>query len=154
MCIFKIWFFALEKRKVFYNNKLINYNYLHAYPGKVFSSTEELNNFSIFIVISLFISIILPLLSFLLTRRIITREKLSLYECGFEPFGIERVKVTIHFYLIAILFLVFDLEVVFLFPWCFVINILGNQAFWSMVYFFFILLVGFVYEWRRGALEW
>jgi NADH-quinone oxidoreductase subunit A len=114
----------------------------------------ELKYFIIFILISFLISLLLPIISFLLTRRVVTRQKISPYECGFEPFGDARIKVTVHFYLIAILFLVFDLEVIFLFPWCFAIHLLKKQAFWSMLYFFFVLVIGFIYEWRRGALEW
>lgn len=114
----------------------------------------ELKYLLIFVLVSFFISLILPVISFLLTRRITTRQKTSPYECGFEPFGDGRMQVAVHFYLIAILFLVFDLEVVFLFPWCFTIHLLKKQAFWSMIYFFFVLIVGFIYEWRRGALEW
>lgn len=107
-----------------------------------------------YFVASLCISFILPLLSFLLTTRVVYKEKLSPYECGFEPFGDARLRFTVHFYLIAILFLVFDLEVVLLFPWCFIIFSGQPQFFWSIIYFFFILIIGYVYEWRRGALEW
>lgn len=96
----------------------------------------------------------LPFLSNLVALRVKTKEKLSAYECGFEPFGDARLNVVIHFYLIAILFLVFDLEVLLLFPWCFAVPILGSLAFWLMFYFFFVLTIGYIYEWRRGALEW
>jgi NADH-quinone oxidoreductase subunit A len=114
----------------------------------------ELNYFFIYFICSLLISCLLPLLSFLIGPRTITREKLSAYECGFAPFGNARLRITVHFYLVAILFLVFDLEVVLLFPWCFAIPIIKTKAFWLMIYFFFILVAGYIYEWRRGALEW
>ncbi len=115
---------------------------------------KDLIIFFTYLLVSLCIAFILPLLSFLLTNRVVTKEKLSPYECGFEPFGGARLRFTIHFYLIAILFLVFDLEVVLLFPWCFISSFYNSQFFWSIIYFFFILIVGYVYEWRRGALEW
>jgi NADH-quinone oxidoreductase subunit A len=100
------------------------------------------------------ISCFLPFLSFLLKNRVVTKEKLSVYECGFEPFGKGHIPFTIHFYLVAILFLIFDLEVVLLFPWCFVISTMVPQFFYLMLYFFLILGIGYIYEWRRGALEW
>jgi NADH:ubiquinone oxidoreductase subunit 3 (subunit A) len=114
----------------------------------------ELKFFFLYLLISMCISFILPLLSFLLTNRVVTKEKLSAYECGFEPFGHSRLQFTVHFYLVAILFLIFDLEVILLFPWCFVISTMESQFFYLMLYFFLILGVGYIYEWRRGALEW
>ena len=81
-------------------------------------------------------------------------EKLSAYECGFDPFDDARSTFDVRFYLVAILFIIFDLEVSFLFPWCVVISNLPLFAFWSMVVFLFILTIGFVYEWKKGALEW
>ena len=80
--------------------------------------------------------------------------KLSAYECGFDPFDDARSTFDVRFYLVAILFIIFDLEVVFLFPWCVVISSLPLFAFWSMFVFLFILTIGFVYEWKKGALEW
>ena len=81
-------------------------------------------------------------------------EKLSAYECGFDPFDDARSTFDVRFYLVAILFIIFDLEVSFLFPWCVVISNLPLFAFWSMIVFLFILTIGFVYEWKKGALEW
>lgn len=81
-------------------------------------------------------------------------EKNSPYECGFEPFDDARMKFDVRFYLVAILFIIFDLEVAFLFPWAITLGDIGLFGFWSMVVFLGILTVGFVYEWRKGALEW
>ena len=81
-------------------------------------------------------------------------EKNSAYECGFEPFENARMKFDIRFYLVAILFLIFDLEVAFLFPWAVGFQHIGALGFWSMMLFLFILTVGFLYEWKKGALEW
>ena len=81
-------------------------------------------------------------------------EKLSPYECGFEAFEDARMKFDVRYYLVAILFILFDLEIAFLFPWAVVINDIGFAGFLSMMLFLGILVVGFVYEWRKGALEW
>jgi len=81
-------------------------------------------------------------------------EKLSAYECGFEAFGDARMKFDVRFYLVSILFIIFDLEVAFLFPWAVTLGSLGVFAFWSMMAFLGVLTVGFVYEWKKGALEW
>lgn len=81
-------------------------------------------------------------------------EKNSPYECGFEPFEDARHKFDIRFYLVAILFIIFDLEVAFLFPWAISLGQIGMFGFWSMMIFLSILTIGFVYEWRKGALEW
>jgi NADH-quinone oxidoreductase subunit A len=81
-------------------------------------------------------------------------EKVSPYECGFEAFGDARRQFDVRFYLVAILFIIFDLEVAFLFPWAITLGQIGVLGFWSMVVFLGILTVGFIYEWRKGALEW
>jgi NADH-quinone oxidoreductase subunit A len=93
-------------------------------------------------------------LSFLLARQNPDSEKLSPYECGFEPFEDARRKFDVRFYLVAILFIIFDLEVAFLFPWAVALGDIGMFGFWSMIVFLGILTVGFVYEWKKGALEW
>ena len=80
--------------------------------------------------------------------------KLSPYECGFDPFDDARMKFDVRFYLVAILFIIFDLEVSFLFPWAVAFGKLGLFGFWSMMLFLAVLTVGFIYEWRKGALEW
>ncbi len=81
-------------------------------------------------------------------------EKLSAYECGFAPFGDARQRFDVRFYLVAILFIIFDLEVAFLFPWAVALGEIGAFGFWSMVVFLAVLTVGFIYEWQKGALEW
>ena len=81
-------------------------------------------------------------------------EKLSAYECGFEPFEDARNKFDVRFYLVSILFIIFDLEVAFLFPWAVTLGKLGLYGFWSMIVFLGVLTVGFIYEWRKGALDW
>jgi NADH-quinone oxidoreductase subunit A len=92
--------------------------------------------------------------SFLLARQRPDGEKLSPYECGFEPFEDARIRFDVRYYLVAILFIIFDLEVAFLFPWAVSLGDVGMFGFWSMVVFLAILTVGFIYEWRKGALEW
>ncbi len=81
-------------------------------------------------------------------------EKISAYECGFEAFGDARSKFDVRFYLVAILFIIFDLEVAFLFPWAVALGDIGVFGFWSMVVFLGLLTIGFAYEWKKGALEW
>ncbi len=81
-------------------------------------------------------------------------DKLAAYECGFEAFENARMKFDVRYYLVAILFILFDLEIAFMFPWAVVYKDLGVFGFWSMFVFLAILVVGFVYEWKKGALEW
>ena len=81
-------------------------------------------------------------------------EKLSPYECGFEAFEDARMKFDVRYYLVAILFILFDLEIAFLFPWAVALKEIGPVGFWSMMVFLTILVVGFIYEWKKGALEW
>ena len=81
-------------------------------------------------------------------------EKLSAYECGFEAFDDSRMEFDVRFYLVAILFIIFDLEIAFLFPWAVSLGNIGALGFWSMMIFLSVLTVGFIYEWKKGALEW
>ncbi len=81
-------------------------------------------------------------------------EKLSPYECGFEPFGDARKEFDVRFYLVSILFIIFDLEIAFLFPWSIILGDIGAYGFWSMMAFLGVLTIGFIYEWKKGALEW
>ena len=81
-------------------------------------------------------------------------EKQSPYECGFEAFEDARMKFDVRYYLVAILFIIFDLEIAFLFPWAVVLGDIGMAGFWAMMIFLGLLVVGFIYEWRKGALEW
>jgi NADH-quinone oxidoreductase subunit A len=82
------------------------------------------------------------------------KEKLSSYECGFTPFEDARLPFDVRFYLVAILFIIFDLETAFLFPWAVELHRIGRLGFWAMMVFLAILVVGFIYEWKKGALEW
>ena len=108
----------------------------------------------VFIGVSLFIAVALLVAPFLVAYNSPDPEKLSAYECGFNAFEDARMKFDVRFYLVAILFIIFDLEVAFLFPWAITFGELGWYGFWSMMVFLGVLTVGFVYEWRKGALEW
>ena len=108
----------------------------------------------IFMVISLVISIVLPLISYIIGIKKGDSEKLSVYECGFDPFGDSRQKFEIRFFLVAILFIIFDLEISFLFPWSLVLDNLSLLGYWTMYMFLLILTIGLVYEWNKGGLEW
>jgi NADH:ubiquinone oxidoreductase subunit 3 (subunit A) len=104
--------------------------------------------------ISLGLSLLLLGLSFVFSTQKADPEKLSAYECGFDPFDDARGRFDIRFYLVAILFIIFDLEVSYLFPWAMVLKQLNLFGFWTMIVFLLILTVGFVYEWQKGALDW
>ncbi|OYW43388.1 MAG: NADH-quinone oxidoreductase subunit A [Rhodobacterales bacterium 12-64-8] len=108
----------------------------------------------IFLAIAIVLSCLFLVASALLAPRKPDAEKLSAYECGFNAFDDARMKFDVRFYLVSILFIIFDLEVAFLFPWVFQVAKGEIVAFWSMMAFLGVLTVGFVYEWRRGALEW
>jgi len=108
----------------------------------------------IFTFVALSLSIGFIALNFLFAPRNPDPEKLSAYECGFEAFGDSRMEFDVRFYLVAILFIIFDLEIAFLFPWAISLGNIGSLGFWSMMIFLFVLTVGFVYEWKKGALDW
>ena len=108
----------------------------------------------IFIFIGLSIAIGMTVLSFVIGESNPDNEKLSAYECGFEAFDDARGRFDVRFYLVAILFIIFDLEVAFLFPWAISLGNIGLFGFWSMIIFLLILTIGFIYEWKKGALEW
>jgi NADH-quinone oxidoreductase subunit A len=108
----------------------------------------------IFLGIALGLAVVLVVASLIVARQRPDAEKLSPYECGFEPFDDARGQFDVRFYLVAILFIIFDLEVAFLFPWAITLGETQAFGFWSMVVFLGILTVGFVYEWKKGALEW
>ncbi len=108
----------------------------------------------VFIGVSAFIAVALLIAPFFVAYSKPDPEKLSAYECGFNAFDDARMKFDVRYYLVAILFIIFDLEVAFLFPWAITFGELGWFGFWSMMVFLGVLTVGFVYEWRKGALEW
>ncbi len=108
----------------------------------------------IFLFVALGLSVGFIVLNFLFSPKNPDPEKLSAYECGFEAFGDSRMEFDVRFYLVAILFIIFDLEIAFLFPWAISLGNLGPLGFWSMMIFLLILTIGFIYEWKKGALDW
>jgi NADH-quinone oxidoreductase subunit A len=108
----------------------------------------------VFIGVAGMIGAALLLSAFLLAYKNPDPEKLSAYECGFNAFDDARMKFDVRFYLVAILFIIFDLEVTFLFPWAVAFDQIGVFGFWSMMLFLAVLTIGFIYEWKKGALEW
>jgi len=108
----------------------------------------------IYLVISTGLASLIVALSFVFTSRQFDPEKTSAYECGFDPFDDARSRFDIKFYLVCILFIIFDLEISYLFPWSLTLGETGVFGFFSMMAFLFILTVGFIYEWYKGALDW
>ena len=108
----------------------------------------------IFMAVALAIGLALMIAPILIAVRKPDPEKLSAYECGFNAFDDARMTFDVRFYLVSILFIIFDLEVAFLFPWAVSLKEVGVYGFWSMMIFLGILTIGFIYEWRKGALEW
>ena len=110
------------------------------------------------ILISIFVAFGLSIILFALSYALVTKkhdvEKNSAYECGFDPFEDARNKFDVRFYLVAILFIIFDLEITFLFPWAISLGYMNVFGFWSMMFFLIVLTVGFIYEWKKGALDW
>lgn len=107
-----------------------------------------------FILVGVVMGVALPLVGYLMGPRRPGAEKDSPYECGFEAFEDARMRFDVRYYLVAILFILFDLEIAFLFPWAVVLKEIGVFGFWAMMVFLAILVVGFAYEWKKGALEW
>ena len=108
----------------------------------------------IFLFISLLLSIGFIIINYIASPSNPDPEKLSAYECGFEAFDNARIEFDVRFYLVAILFIIFDLEIAFLFPWAISLGNIGLLGFYSMMVFLFILTIGFIYEWKKGALDW
>ena len=108
----------------------------------------------LFIIVGLGLGVLLLSVGKLVAPSRPNPEKLSPYECGFEAFEDARMKFDVRYYLVAILFILFDLEIAFLFPWAVVLQDIGFEGFAAMMVFLFILIVGFAYEWKKGALEW
>ncbi len=107
-----------------------------------------------FIGIAVGLAAVMVIASYIVARQRPDSEKVSAYECGFEAFDDARSRFDVRFYLVAILFIIFDLEVAFLFPWAVSLGEIGVFGFWSMLVFLGLLTIGFVYEWKKGALEW
>ena len=108
----------------------------------------------LFLLIALILSTGFIVVNFIFSPKKPNPEKLSAYECGFEPFSDSRMEFDVRFYLVAILFIIFDLEIAFLFPWAISLGKIGLLGFISMMIFLFILTVGFISEWKKGALDW
>ncbi|MCH9807207.1 MAG: NADH-quinone oxidoreductase subunit A [Alphaproteobacteria bacterium] len=108
----------------------------------------------VFLGVALVISAALVIAPFLVAIRNPDPEKVSAYECGFEAFDDARMKFDVRFYLVCLLFIIFDLEIAFLFPWAAAFRDIGLFGFWSMMIFLAVLTIGFIYEWKKGALEW
>jgi NADH-quinone oxidoreductase subunit A len=108
----------------------------------------------LFLIIAIGLSIVIILIPFVINKMRPDSQKNSPYECGFEGEGPVRNEFKVQFYLVAILFIIFDLEVAFLFPWAVALREIGTIGFWSMMVFLIVLTIGFIYEWKRGALDW
>jgi NADH-quinone oxidoreductase subunit A len=108
----------------------------------------------VFMGIAIVLATVMVVVPLLVAPKRPDNEKLSAYECGFEPFSDARGQFDVRFYLVAILFIIFDLEVAFLFPWAVVLKEIGMFGFWSMMVFLGVLTIGFIYEWKKGALDW
>ena len=120
----------------------------------IYNFLTEYLSIIIFLFIALLLSIGFILANFLVSPNNPDPEKLSAYECGFEAFDDSRMEFDVRFYLVAILFIIFDLEIAFLFPWAVSLGNIGTLGFVSMMIFLFVLTVGFIYEWKKGALDW
>jgi NADH-quinone oxidoreductase subunit A len=108
----------------------------------------------IFLALAIGLGLVLMLSAVILAVRNPDPEKISAYECGFNAFDDARMKFDVRFYLVSILFIIFDLEIAFLFPWAVAFKDLSDVGFWSMMFFLVVLTVGFASEWKKGALEW
>tara|TARA_A100001011_G_C14220537_1_gene804117 strand:- start:206 stop:574 length:369 start_codon:yes stop_codon:yes gene_type:complete len=120
----------------------------------IYNFLSEYLSIILFLFISLGLSIGFIAINYIASPKNPDPEKLSAYECGFEAFDDSRMEFDVRFYLVAILFIIFDLEIAFLFPWAISLSGIGILGFWSMMIFLGILTIGFIYEWKKGALEW
>jgi NADH-quinone oxidoreductase subunit A len=130
---------------------------MHMSYSNILQNSEFLQDYlpvAVFFGIATILSAIVVILPKLLATETPQKDKLKSYECGFDAFGDARGRFDIRFYLVAILFIIFDLEVAFLIPWSINLKAIGPFGFWSMMVFLLVLTVGFVYEWKKGALEW
>ena len=130
---------------------MVQFHYLAYILSKMF--LKNYSSILIFLTASVILSLIIFVLSFLVSQKADDREKLTAYECGFNPFEDSRNEFDVRFYLVAILFLIFDLEISFLFPFIASFHCINFIGLYSMFFFLFILTIGFVYEWQKGALD-
>lgn len=141
--------------KSFAEQNNITISYINKFnSADVSAIKEEYLSILVFICVGIFLSFLLIILSYFLVTQSPETEKLSTYECGFEPYEDARNKFNVRFYIIAILFILFDIEIIFLLPWCVSISQLNLLGFWSMIEFLFELGIGFIYVWTVGAIEW
>ena len=131
------------------NEYLEQFNLIHSS-----SVREEYLGIFVYLCFAIFLALLIVALSYFLVTQSPETEKLSTYECGFEAYGDTRSKFNVRFYIIAILFILFDIEIIFLAPWCLSISQLNLLGFWSMVEFLIELGIGFIYAWCVGAIEW
>ena len=129
-------------------------NVLYKYSSMMADFLGEYLSIIIFLFVALGLSVGFIILNFLFSPKNPDPEKLSAYECGFEAFSDSRMEFDVRFYLVAILFIIFDLEIAFLFPWAISLGNIGSLGFWSMMIFLGVLTIGFIYEWKKGALDW
>jgi len=129
----------------------MNITYINPAQGIIY---EPYISIFLFVLYSFVLSIIILGLSYAIAVQNPYFEKISAYECGFEPFEDARNQVDVSFCIVGILFLIFDIEVIFLFPWCLVLSVLGSAGFWTMIFFLLLLGLGFLYEIVKGALNW
>jgi len=120
----------------------------------LFEFLKDYLSIVIFLIIAIALSVGFIVINYLASPKNPDPEKLSAYECGFESFNDSRMEFDVRFYLVAILFIIFDLEIAFLFPWAISLGQIGLFGFISMMIFLFILTIGFIYEWKKGALDW
>jgi len=120
----------------------------------IYNFLSEYFSILLFLLIAVGLSLGFILANYLAAPSNPDPEKLSAYECGFEAFDDSRMEFDVRFYLVAILFIIFDLEIAFLFPWAISLGNIGALGFWSMMIFLSVLTIGFIYEWKKGALEW
>jgi NADH-quinone oxidoreductase subunit A len=141
---------------IYYNKMKINLleKYIGQFSFNASLFKEEYLIIFLFLVVAIILSLIIAIASYTLTSQKPEAEKLSSYECGFEPYEDTRHKFDVKFCIIAILFIIFDIEVMFLFPWCITVSQLNLLGFWSMIDFLLELGIGFVYVWKMQALEW
>jgi NADH-quinone oxidoreductase subunit A len=139
----------------FFKNFLNSSSYLTQFDLlKDSAMVEEYFGIFLYLCFAIILSLLIVMLSYFLVTQRPETEKLSTYECGFEPYGDTRTQFNIRFYVIAILFILFDIEIIFLLPWCVSISQLNLLGFWSMVEFLVELGIGFIYAWCVGAIQW
>ena len=135
-----------------YLERVISHKFDQEYPLDLFLG--EYLPIAVFFAVAISLSIAFVFTAFVFGNQRPDSEKMAAYECGFDAFDDSRRQFDVRFYLVAILFIIFDLEVAFLFPWAVALGGIGLFGFWSMMLFLAVLTIGFVYEWKKGALEW